>query len=90
MTDDIMAPTQFSGQLCGRAALHRGECHLLVAVLADAVRRFQRYADARDRRGQRMFREVEPWLTDRSADQNSLSFEYICNGRRVPFAERHA
>ncbi len=76
---DIMVPTQFFAQLHGRAALHHGECRLLVAVLEDAVRRFQRHADARDLRGQRMFREVEQWLTDRGpGGDGALSFEYIC------------
>jgi hypothetical protein len=38
------------------------ECHLLWAVLENAVGEYMRYADATGRRGKRLFREAEAWI----------------------------
>ncbi len=76
---EVMLPTQFFGALRGQAALQRGECRLLAAVLEDAVRRFQRYANATDRHGQRMFREVADWIERRDSPTDAaFEFEYVC------------
>ncbi len=75
----IILPAQFFGELRERAALQCGECRLLVAVLEDAVRHFQKYAGATDARGRRLFREVAQWIAKSDAgDGPSLRFEYIC------------
>ncbi len=76
---EIMLPTQFFDALRQQATLQRGECRLIVAVLEDAIRRFQKYATATDRHGQQMFREVEEWIAGRQAGgEPSFGFEYIC------------
>jgi hypothetical protein len=38
------------------------ECRLLWAVLQDGVETYMKYATATDRRGRRLFREVEEWI----------------------------
>jgi hypothetical protein len=38
------------------------ECRLLWAVLQDGIETYVKYAFARNRRGQRLFREVEEWI----------------------------
>jgi hypothetical protein len=62
---------------------------LMVAVLADAVRCFQTYANAQSRAGRRMFGEAEWWILDRNSD-GPFTFQAICEtlgmhrGRRLP------
>jgi hypothetical protein len=38
------------------------ECQLLWAVLQDAIETYMKYAPATNRRGQRLFHEVEDWI----------------------------
>jgi hypothetical protein len=79
---DVVLPSQFFGRVRRQAPTKRGECQLLVAVLEDAVYCFQKYAFARDRHGQRLFREAEEWMmaeTSPPKDEPTLSFEYICS-----------
>ncbi len=38
------------------------ECHLLWAVLREGIETYMRYATATNRRGQRLFTEVEMWI----------------------------
>ncbi len=76
---EILLPSQFFGAVRGRAALQCGECRLLIAVLEDAIRRYQRYAHATNRHGRRMFREVAEWITEHHAGgEPSFTFEYVC------------
>ena len=52
---DILMPVQYyDGMRRGNLETHAIK-RLMFAVLADAVRRFQTYADARSRAGRRMF-----------------------------------
>ena len=53
-----------------------GAHRLLLAVLEDAVRTFQRYALASDPRGQALFREAEAWLMG-SDSGAALSVDFI-------------
>jgi hypothetical protein len=79
---DVVLPTQFFGTLRRQAPAKRGEFQLLIAVLDDAVHCFQKYALARDRHGQRLFREAEEWImteTCRPEDAPSLTFQYVCD-----------
>lgn len=79
---DVVLPTQFFGTLRRQAPTKRGECQLLIAVLEDAVHCFQKYLLARDRQGQRLFREAEEWMmveTRPPRDEPTLSFEYVCD-----------
>ena len=54
-----------------------GERRLLVAVLEDAIRTYQKFAFSGTRRGRRLFAEVHGWLTNLDTDA-ALSFTYIC------------
>lgn len=79
---DVVLPIQFFGTLRRQAPTKRGECQLLIAVLEDAVHCFQKYCLARDRQGQRLFREAEEWMmaeTSSPEEEPMLSFEYICS-----------
>jgi len=38
------------------------ECHLLWAVLREGIETYMKYATATNRRGQRLFTEVETWI----------------------------
>ena len=78
---DVVLPTQFFASVRREAPTKRGEYQLLIAVLEDAVHCFQKYCLARDRQGQRLFREAEEWMMAETCspdDQPMLSFEYIC------------
>ena len=50
---------------------------LMFAVLADAMRCFQTYADAQSRAGRRIFGEAQWWILDRNSD-GPFTFEAIC------------
>ena len=53
-----------------------GAHRLLLAVLEDAIRTFQRYALASDPRGRALFREAEAWLMG-SDSGAALSVDFI-------------
>ena len=57
-------------------AVVEGERRLILAVLADAIQAFKKYAAASDPRGQALFREVEEWFMDPEPGA-VLSFEYV-------------
>jgi hypothetical protein len=77
---DIILPVQFFENVRHRAPTKTGEYRLLVAVLHDAVSRFQKYAldDDLD------CAEAEQWIMgtdtalDGVADAPRFSFEFIC------------
>ena len=71
-----LLPSQFFSRI-GRAARVEGERRLMVAVLEDAVRCFRKYSVASNRRGRRLFREVEAWFMEPDTG-SSLTFEYVC------------
>jgi len=54
------------------------EKRLMLAVLEDAVATFQRFVDAKNRRGQRLFREAEEWVASDDTDW-PFAFENICH-----------
>jgi hypothetical protein len=53
------------------------EKKLMLAVLANAVACFQKYAFARDRKGRLLFQEVEYWVQDTNRDW-PFSFANVC------------
>jgi hypothetical protein len=53
-----------------------GERRLLIALLEDGVRCYQKYAFSGTRRGRRLFREAEAWF-DAAADA-AVPFAYVC------------
>ncbi len=70
---DIVLPAQ----LRYRSAIS-GEERLMLAVLRDALGRFQKYAFASDRYHRRLFREANEWIHDRDRVW-PFSFENICD-----------
>jgi len=71
-----LMPSQFFSRI-GRAARVEGERRLMVAVLEDAVRCFRKYSVASNRRGRRLFREVEAWFMEPDTG-SALTFDYVC------------
>ena len=79
---DVVLPAQFFATVRRQAPAKRGESQLLIAVLEDAVHCFQKYLLARDREGQRLFREAEAWMMEETrpvGDEPTLSFRYVCD-----------
>jgi hypothetical protein len=60
------------------AAPAEGERRLLIAVLEDALRAYQKYAFSGTRRGRRLFREAEAWFRDPDLDV-ACPFPYVCD-----------
>lgn len=54
-----------------------GERRLLIALLEDGMRTYQRYAFSGTRRGRRLFQEVETWFNDPNFDAG-IPFPYVC------------
>jgi hypothetical protein len=54
-----------------------GERRLLLAILEDAIRSYQKYAFSGSRRGHRLFREVEAWFG--GDPEAGVPFEYVCD-----------
>ena len=74
---DVLLPAQFFSAFRRIGGLDR-ERLLMLAVLEDAVDCYQKYAFAKDPRGQQLFTEAEEWVV--SDDKGWLfSFENICD-----------
>ncbi len=74
---DVLLPAQYFAAFRRAAGLDR-ERLLMLAVLEDAIDCYQKYAYARDPRGQQMFQESLEWVA--SEDRSWLfSFENICD-----------
>jgi hypothetical protein len=58
---EVLLPSQYFGTAMVDASL-QPEKRLMLAVLEDAVGTFQKYVNARERNGQRLFSEVEEWF----------------------------
>jgi len=80
---EVILPMQFFATLRRGAARQAGEYRLLVAVLADAIACFQKYAFVAQKRDHRLFEEAAQWIMEdadgleRTGDRR-LSFEQIC------------
>jgi len=57
--------------------IREGEEKLMLAVLVDAIKHFQKNVLSKDERGRKLFREVEEWFLKKDCDE-LFSFEYIC------------
>ena len=76
LAPDTMLPQQFFGPL-RKKALMDGEHRLMVAVLEDAVRCFQKQLNARDPKARQLYLDAEEWIT--STDQTwFFSFVNVC------------
>ncbi|GIW45353.1 MAG: hypothetical protein KatS3mg077_2635 [Candidatus Binatia bacterium] len=85
-SEDVLLPSQYFRDLAADRPLRSGECYLLAALLADAIRCYQRNYLARDRAGQRLFREAEQWLMECEPAprcDGSFSFQYVCDVLRL-------
>ena len=72
VTDPAGVAAQFS------TTIGQPEREFMIAVLEDAIHCYQKYVFSGTRRGRRLFREVEIWLTKPDA-RAAISFEYICD-----------
>lgn len=78
---DTILPVQFADRMTLEPSAFP-EKRLMLAVLEDAVATFQRYVDASDRRGQRLFREAEEWINSTDAEW-PFAFENICSALEI-------
>lgn len=62
-----------------QAAEVQGERQLLVALLEEAIRSYQKHAFSDGRRGQRLFREVREWFMGPAHPDVPLPFEVVCD-----------
>lgn len=83
---DIILPVQYYGALTRSRSETHGEGRLLLAVLADAVRCFQRTASSGDAQGRELFAETAAWIMDETdagarradAPEGGFSFLDVC------------
>jgi hypothetical protein len=73
---DILAPHQYLKN-CQRGSPAEPEKALMLAVLAEAVDTYQRFALSESSRGRLLFREAEAWLWDEKPD-SVFAFRSIC------------
>jgi hypothetical protein len=64
-------------RVMSKKTIHHGEEALMLAVLKSATEDFQKYVNARDRKGKLLFNEAEEWLLENDSD-SLLCFESIC------------
>ena len=57
--------------------IREGEEKLLFAVLTSAIEDFQKYLDATNETGRKLFQEAEEWFLDQNSD-SLFSFASIC------------
>ncbi len=80
--EDALTPIQFFGRSGSERVRRTGECQLLAALLADAIRCYQRNYFAVSRSRKRLFREAEQWLMEPAPSDGSgpaFSFHYVCD-----------
>lgn len=75
---EILTPAQFALPARESRAAWTGERRLLLAVLEEAVHTYYKYCHVRTRQGERLFGEVQEWISSR--DTHWLyAFESICS-----------
>jgi hypothetical protein len=74
---DIILPSQYFGVVERRGRL-TPEKKLMLAVLENVVHDFQKYRLAKGRRGKRLFREAQEWLTSQE-ETGMFSFVGVCH-----------
>src|SRR5215469_11480479 len=70
---EAVLPSQYFAQAAVDASL-QPEKRLMLAVLEDAVGTFQKYVNARERTGQRLFTEVEDWF---AANETEWPYSFV-------------
>ena len=74
----VLTPSQYYDRVHRDDHETQAVKRLMLAVLSDAVRCFQAYADARNRTGRLRFAEAEAWILDRKAE-GPFAFVTICD-----------
>jgi hypothetical protein len=69
---ELVVPVQFFAKRGTTAAL-QPEKHLMLAVLADALGTFQKYANASEGRGRRLFDDAAEWIAS-----DDLAWPFSC------------
>jgi hypothetical protein len=77
MIPDVLTPGQYYDSIRADDASVRPVKRLMLALLEDAMRCYQTYANSRSRAHRRLFIEAEAWLMDRRAD-GVFSFTTVC------------
>jgi hypothetical protein len=73
---DTLLAAQYFDNLRGKSLLEP-EKRLMLAILEDAISRYQENMFSQDKRGKRHFQEVEEWIAD--ADSGWIfAFENVC------------
>lgn len=70
---EVMLPSQYYSQGGVDASL-QPEKRLMLAVLEDAVGTFQKYVNANERHGQRLFTDVEEWF---DSDDQQWPYSFV-------------
>jgi len=78
MIPDALTPGQYYDGIRADDACVRPIKRLMLAVLEDAMRCYQTYANSRSRAQRRLFLDAEAWLMDRRAD-GAFAFETVCD-----------
>src|SRR5437899_1893282 len=74
---EAVLPSQLSGGP-SRVPPFQPEKALLLAVLEDAIRTFEKYATASGPLGRRRFAEVEAWFASEEETASPFSFVNVC------------
>jgi hypothetical protein len=74
---DMVTPGQYHDSVHREQPETHAIKRLMYALLSDALRCFQTYANASDREGRRIFDEVDAWISARDAE-GPCAFETIC------------
>ena len=61
LAPDTILPSQYFGALRGRTEMS-GERRLMVAILEDALRCFQKHVGDQDAKGRQLFLDAEEWI----------------------------
>lgn len=77
MIPDALTPGQYYDGIRADDSCARPIKRLMLAVLEDAMRCYQSFANSRNRTQRRLFVEAEAWLMDRKAD-GPFGFETVC------------
>jgi hypothetical protein len=87
LTPVAILPQQFADGLRGAQA---PEQRLLIALLEDAIRCFEKYCAATDGHSRRLFREAQEWIM-LERDCRPFSFEHVCSVLGLdPYAVRRS
>src|SRR5262249_55825469 len=74
---EAVLPIQFPGTPWS-VRCFEPERRLLLAVLADAIKTFQKYATTPKGRGRRLFKEVDGWFSSDDDSTCQFSFPIVC------------